>query len=222
MKKLYEYSTKMITYKDKKYPKKLTQINNFPFCLFYKGNIDIAKKKVLAIIGCREYSDYGKNIAIKFAYQLAINGITIITGGARGIDSFANIGALSAKKPSIVVLGNSLEYIYPPENKNLEEDILNNDGLVISEYLSGTKGNKFTFPERNRIISGLSDGVLIVEAKKESGALITADFALEQGKEVYTIPGNIMQPNSAGTNELIKQGAKVVTDINDILEDFKE
>ena len=210
----------MITYKEKRYPLKLREIENFPLCLFYKGNINLVKNKILAIVGSREYSKYGKNIAIKLAYQLSIKGVTIITGGARGIDSFANMGAIMAKRPSIMVLGNSLDYIYPPENKALEERVLESNGVIISEYIKGTRGNKLTFPERNRIISGLSDGVLVVEAKRNSGALITADFALEQGKEVYVVPGNITQPNSVGTNELIKQGAKMVTDIDDILEDF--
>lgn len=220
MKKIQEYKTKIITYKDKKYPEKLRNIREFPLCLFYKGNIELLNKKIIAIIGSRKYSEYGKYVTIKLSREIAKKEIIIVTGGARGIDSFANIGALIEGKPSIMVLGNSLDYIYPPENKELEEKVLNCNGLIISEYLNTTRGNKTTFPERNRIISGLSDGVLIVEAKKKSGALITADFALEQGKEVYTIPGNILNSNSEGTNELIKQGAKVVTSAYDIFDDY--
>lgn len=116
-----------------------------------------------------------------------------------------------------MVLGNSLEYIYPPENKDLEERILNNDGLLISEYMVGTKPSKYTFPERNRLISAISDGVLVVEAGIQSGALITVDFALDQGKNVFAIPGNITSKYSVGTNEIIKQGAKLITNIKDIL-----
>lgn len=178
------------------------------------------KNKIIGIIGCRDYSEYGKKIAMNFAYQLSNKGFTVITGGARGIDSFGNYGAIIAKKSSIIVLGNSLEYIYPPENKRLEERVLNEDGLIISEYINGICPNKYTFPQRNRIISALSDGIVVIEAKKESGTFITVDYALEQGKEVYAIPGNINQKNSEGTNELIKQGAKITTKIEDILEDF--
>ena len=144
-----------------------------------------------------------------------------MSGCARGIDSFAHKGSVKAGKPTIAVLGNGLNYIYPPENKELEEQILKNGGLIISEYPIGTKPSKETFPRRNRIISGLSDGVLVVEAKKKSGSLITVDYALEQGKNIYAIPGNIININSEGTNELIKQGAKIVTQINDILEDYR-
>lgn len=220
LRQFQEYKTQMITYKDENYPIKLKNIKDFPYCLFYKGNLDLINRKTIAIIGSRKCSEYGKNITKKLAQELAKRDIIVVTGGARGIDSYANIGALIAKRPSIIVLGNSLDYIYPPENKRLEELILNNGGLIVSEYLNQTRGNKMTFPERNRIISAISDGILIVEAKRKSGALITADLALEQGKEVYAVPGNILQLNSEGTNELIKQGAKVVTDVNDILEDY--
>lgn len=220
MKNILEYKTRMITYKDKEYPEKLRNITDCPLILFYKGNINLLNKKTIAIIGSRDCSEYGKKTAIKLAKELSSEDIVIVTGGARGIDSFANIGALISKKPSIIILGNSLDYIYPPENKQLEEEILNWGGLILSEYLNKTKGNKLTFPERNRIVSGISDGILVVEAKKKSGALITVDFALEQGKNVYSIPGNVSSIYSEGTNELIKQGAKVVTSKYDILEDF--
>ncbi len=143
-----------------------------------------------------------------------------MSGGARGIDSFAHKGSILAKKNTIAILGNGLDYIYPPENKILEDKIIENNGLIISEYPLGTKPSKYTFPARNRIISGISDGVLVVEAKEKSGTLITVDFALEQGKNIYAIPGNIDNVNTVGTNELIKQGAKLVSNINDILEDY--
>lgn len=220
MKKLEEYFTKKIIYTKDNYPNKLKQIKNYPIMLFYKGNIELLNTKCIAIIGNRDFSEYGKKIAIKFSYELASRGITIVTGGARGIDSFANMGANLANSPSIIVLGNSLEFVYPPENKELEEKVLNNNGLIISEYMPGTRGNKYTFPARNRIISAISDGILVIEAKKKSGTTITVDYALEQGKDIYAVPGNITHENSEGTNDLIKQGAKMATSINDILEDY--
>lgn len=143
-----------------------------------------------------------------------------MSGGARGIDSFAHQGTLDANKETIAILGNGIDYIYPPENKELEEKIIQTNGLLVSEYLIGTKPSKYTFPARNRIISGISDGILVIEAKEKSGTLITVDFALEQGKNVYAIPGNIDSKNAIGTNELIKQGAKLVTKPEEILEDF--
>ena len=220
MKKLKDYPTHIISYKNLDYPQKLKNIKRFPVCLFYKGNINILNNKTLAIIGSRKYSEYGKNVAIEMAYHLAKEGFTIVTGGARGIDSFANIGANKAKKPSVIVLGNGLDYIYPPENKELEEEVLNNDGLIITEFFNDIRGNKYTFPNRNRIISGLSDGVLVVEAKEKSGTAITVDYALDQGRDIYSIPGSVLEENCNGTNNLIKQGAKLVTSIQDIIEDF--
>lgn len=207
----------LLTNKSKKYPEKLAQISDSPTGLYYKGNIDLLNSRSIAIVGSRECSNYGKQMAVKFAYELAKLGFTIVSGGARGIDTFAHIGALAAGGRTIMVLGNSLEYIYPPENKDLEERILNNNGLLVSEYMVGTKPSKYTFPERNRLISAISDGVLVVEAGIQSGALITVDFALEQGKNVFAIPGNITSKYSVGTNEIIKQGAKLVTNMKDIL-----
>ena len=159
-------------------------------------------------------------MAVHFGYSLAKFGFTVISGGARGIDTFAIMAALAAGGSTILILGNSIEYIYPPENKELEEKVIKNNGLIISEYMAGTKPCKYTFPERNRLISGISNGVLVVEAGIDSGALITVDFALEQGKNIFTIPGNITSRFSIGSNELIKDGAKLVTKIEDILEEF--
>lgn len=212
---------KEINLESKEYPESLRRIYDPPQCLFCIGNLQLLNaRKKLAIIGCRDYSQYGKIISRKFAYELSKKGIVIVSGGARGIDSFSHEGCIIAKKETIAVLGNGLDYVYPPENKKLEEQIVKNNGLIISEYKTGTKPSKYTFPARNRIISGLADGVLVVEAKQKSGTLITVDFALEQGKNIYAIPGDITRTNTKGTNELIKQGAKIVTNINDILEDY--
>lgn len=221
IKNIQKYKLEVISCNDKEYPKQLKYISDYPICLYCKGNIDLLnEKKKIAIIGCRDYSKYGEKIAKEFAYKLAQENIVIVSGGARGIDSFAHQGTLKANRGTIVVLGNGLDYIYPPENKKLEEQVLQKNGLIISEYVIGTKPSKYTFPARNRIISGISDGVLVIEAKEKSGTLITVDFALEQGKNIYAIPGNIDSLNTKGTNELIKQGAKLVTKPEDILEDF--
>lgn len=222
IKNIQKYKLKVLSYKDKEYPKQLKYISDYPICLYCKGNIELLNKtKKIAIIGCRDYSKYGEKIAKEFAYKLAQENIVIVSGGARGIDSFAHQGTLNAHKETIVVLGNGIDYIYPPENRELEEQILQSNGLIISEYVIGTKPSKYTFPARNRIISGISSGVLVIEAKQKSGTLITVDFALEQGKNIYAIPGNIDNKNASGTNELIKQGAKLVTMPEEILEDFK-
>lgn len=221
IKNIQKYKLEVIACNDKEYPKQLKYVSDYPVCLYCKGNIGLlSEKKKIAIIGCRDYSKYGEKIAKEFAYKLAQENIVIVSGGARGIDSFAHQGTLNTDKGTIVVLGNGIDYIYPPENKNLEKQILQNNGLIISEYIIGTKPSKYTFPARNRIISGISDGVLVIEAKEKSGTLITVDFALEQGKNIYAIPGNIDSSNTKGTNELIKQGAKLVTTPEDILEDF--
>lgn len=215
------YDIKILSYNDEKYPENLKNVSTSPTKLYYMGNVDLLnKKRKIAIIGCREYSEYGKIVSEKFAYELAKLGFVIISGAARGIDSFSHKATLKTNVGTIAVLGNGLNYIYPPENKELEEKILENNGLIISEYDTGTRPSKYTFPARNRIISALSDGVLVIEARKNSGSQITVDFALDQGKNVYAVPGDITRINTEGTNELIKQGAKIVTCIGDILEDY--
>lgn len=210
----------IITIYDEYYPEKLKEIYDPPVMLYIKGKKEILKEKAVSIVGCRNSSKYGENISKKIAYNLSLNNINIVSGLAKGIDSFAHIGALEAKGKTIAVVGCGLDTVYPRENTNLFNNIIKQGGAVISEYVVGTKPLAYNFPRRNRIISGLSNSVIVVEAKEKSGTLITADFALEQGKEIYAVPGNIDNPNSYGTNELIKQGAKVLTSIKDILEDF--
>lgn len=210
----------IIYIEEETYPKKLKEIYDPPICLYIKGNKEILNNKSLAIIGCREYSEYGKGIAFKFAYDISKYKINIVSGLARGIDSFAHLGAINANEKTVAVLGNGLDMIYPKENTKIANDILSKGGVIITEYPLGKKPNKFTFPARNRIISGMSDGVLVIEAKERSGTLITVDFALEQGKDIFVIPGNIDSINSYGTNELIKQGAIVVTKKEDILDEI--
>lgn len=211
----------LLVYNNRQYPEKLRNITDCPICLFYKGNANLLHKRNIAIVGSRECSNYGRQLAVRFAYQLAKRGFGIVSGGARGIDTCAHLGAIAAGGGTILVLGNSLEYVYPPENKNLEDKILKNNGIIISEYFTGTRPNQYTFPQRNRIISALSDGVLVIEAQKQSGALITVDFALDQGKNVFAVPGSITSKYSEGSNNIIKQGAKVVTNLQDILEEYE-
>ena len=212
----------IIYIKDKEYPEKLKQIYDPPICLYVKGNKKILNNKSIAIIGCREFSEYGKYNAIRFANELSKNKINIVSGLAKGIDSFAHYGAIKAKEKTVAILGNGLDIIYPSENRRLAEEIINSGGAIISEYPLGTKPNKYTFPARNRIVSGISDVVLVIEAKKKSGTLITVDFALDQGREVCAIPGSIYSENSIGTNEIIKQGAMIVADTKDILKLFNQ
>lgn len=215
--KLDKSKIKVIRIEDENYPKKLKNIYSKPHILYILGNVNLLNDKSIAIIGCRDSTDYGKKTAFRFGYELAKKGICVISGFARGIDSYSHLGAVMARGKTIAVMGCGLDVIYPPENEKLYREILKNDGAIISEYPLGTKPQKHHFPARNRIISGLSDGVLVVEAKKRSGTMITVEHALDQGRDVFAIPGNINSNNSYGTNELIKEGAIPVTNIDDII-----
>lgn len=208
----------MITMFDNEFPKKLSGIYDSPVVLFARGNINLLKYKSVAIVGARDCSEYGKKVSRELAYDLSKQNICIISGLAKGIDKYAHIGALEACGKTIAVVGNGLDTIYPYENKNVYEEIIRNDGLIVSEYIIGTKPDKLNFPARNRIISALSEGIVVVEAKRKSGSLITADFGLEHGKEIFAVPGNINNVNSQGTNELIRQGANIVCKSSDITE----
>lgn len=215
-----KYKVIKIDLNSKYYPEKLKNINGKPRELYCLGNLELLNHKSIAVIGSRNYSNYGKRAAIEFSYNLAKENICIVSGMARGIDSFAHEATLKSKGKTIAVLGSGLDVIYPKENIKLYEDIIKNDGLIISEYLLGTPPRKQNFPARNRIISGLSDGVLVIEARKNSGTNITVDFALEQGKDVFVIPGDIYSKTSDGTNFLIKEGAIPVTNYKDILDNI--
>ena len=207
-----KYNVIKVEFNSKFYPERLKNIYSPPKQLYCLGNIELLHyERNLAIIGSRNYSLYGEKATKDFAFNLAKDDICIVSGLARGIDSFAHIAALNAKGKTIAVLGSGFDNIYPKENFKLVERIIKNGGLVITEYPLGSKPLSQHFPARNRIISGLSDGVLVVEAKKKSGTNITVDFALEQGKNVYVIPGNIYSKTSDGTNFLITEGAIPVT-----------
>lgn len=209
---------KIITCNNKKYPKEIKNIYDYPILIYAKGNLELLNKKSISIVGCRNCSEYGKNVAQRFGYLLARKNYCIVSGMAKGIDSYAHKGALIAKGNTIAVLGSGVNYIYPEENKKIYEEILNKNGLIISEYGINTKPTPENFPKRNRIISGLSEKILVVEAMKKSGSIITAELAAEQGKNVYAIPGNITSINSNGTNELIKDGAILVSSLEDIID----
>ncbi len=209
---------KVITLKDDKYPFLLKEIYDPPPVLYFKGTTPLSPHSI-AIVGSRKASAYGKNVAAKFARELAAVDINIVSGMARGIDSCAHKGALEAKGFTIAVLGCGIDIVYPPENTGLMKDIVES-GCVISSFPLGTPPQGANFPARNRIISGLSLGTLVVEAAKKSGSLITADFSLEQGREVFAVPGSIFNPYSSGTHKLIKQGAKLVENVEDILDEL--
>ena len=218
MEMLYKKGIQYIVLKDKNYPKILKNIYDPPPILYYKGK-NIFHNINLAVIGSRRSTSYGKRVAEKISYSLSQKGFTIVSGMARGIDSYGHKGALRATGKTIAVLGSGLDHIYPPENNDLFEQI-QKKGAVISEFPPDTKPLSGNFPRRNRIISGLSRGVIVIEAAQRSGSLITAGQALEQGREVFAIPGNINRPQSKGTNNLIREGAKIVTKIEDILEEI--
>ncbi len=210
----------IILMKDREYPQILKQIYDPPISLYCKGNKKILNEQAIGIVGCRRATEYGKKVAKYFAYHLAKQEINIVSGLAKGIDSYAHIGAICAqmegnKGKTIAILGNGLDSIYPKENQRLAEQIIKEGGAILSEYPLGTKPDKMNFPARNRIISGITKGVLVVEAKEKSGSLITVDFALEQGREVFVVPGNINSVNSVGTNKLIQQGGRLVMNYSD-------
>ena len=178
----------MITIRDKEYPQKLLNIYDAPVVIFVLGNTKNLDNLSIAIIGSRECSEYGRNVARRIAYSLSKYNINIISGLAKGIDASAHLGTIQAKQRTVAVVGTGLDIVYPAENKKLANEIIKNDGTIISEYIIGTKPEKINFPARNRLISALCDGVLVVEAREKSGTFITVDFALEQGKNVYAIP----------------------------------
>lgn len=220
--RISEYLSKekieFIMYDNNAYPAPLRNICNPPIGLFIKGTMPIIEDGI-AIIGARKASEYGKTVAYKFSYELAARGITVVSGMARGIDSSAHKGCIEGKGYTIAVMGSGFKNIYPRDNIELFNNIINN-GCAVTEFMPDEMPYPVHFPMRNRIISGLSKYVLVVEAGDRSGSLITATLALEQGKDVFAVPGNIYSPNSIGTNKLIKDGAKVIINIDDILEEY--
>lgn len=208
----------IVTSQDPLYPSQLLNTYDYPAFLYVKGHLKEDDVNV-AVVGSRTASTYGKFTTERLCRELVLRGITVISGLARGIDSAAHRGALSGKGRTIAVLGCGLDIVYPPENEKLFDEI-SLQGALISEFPFGTPPNAPNFPARNRIISGISLGVVVVEASEKSGSLITARIALEQGREVFAVPGSIDSSGSRGTNKLIKQGAKLIENVEDILEEI--
>jgi DNA processing protein len=206
----------ILTINDPEYPVLLKEIYDPPFLFYYKGKINFNDISI-SIVGTRNPSLYGLKMAEKFAFELASYNFTIVSGLARGIDTSAHAGALRANGKTIGVMGSGFKNFYPPENKKLEKDIIKN-GAIITEFPSYTLPEKYNFPKRNRIISGLSKGLIVIEAGPRSGALITANFALEQGRDVFALPGRVDTLYSKGTNRLLKDGAILIEDVKDVLE----
>ena len=220
--KYLEYMIKnkieLIEISSDKYPTKLKEIYDPPIALYAKGNIEVLNStNPIAMVGGRNCSYYGKKVALELSEFLSNKEINIISGLARGIDTYSHMGCLKGKGKTIAVLGSGLNEIYPSENTILAREIVHNGGIILSEYALGVKPNRLNFPARNRIISGLSNKIVIIEARKNSGSIITADYALDQGKEIYVVPGNINSKMSEGSNELIKEGANILTSYEELI-----
>ena len=210
---------RLVTYGSESYPRLLREIGDPPLVLYVRGDVDVVSQHAVAIVGTRRPTAYGSSVAHRLACDLAQRQLVIVSGLARGIDSGAHRGALEAKGKTVAVLGSGVDVIYPRENKRLAEQVVES-GALISEFPLGTAPTPENFPIRNRIISGLALGVVIVEAAEYSGSLITARLASEQNREVYGVPGNITSAQSFGPNLLIKQGAKLVDQWLDVIEEF--
>ncbi|MGB9919450.1 MAG: DNA-processing protein DprA [Moorellales bacterium] len=207
------------TWEDPEYPPQLREIGDPPLVLYVCGQDLPPQTPLVAVVGTRRATAYGRQVARKLARELAEAGIGVVSGLALGVDSMAHLGALEAGGFTVGVLGCGPDVVYPPENARLYEAVASR-GVLVTEYPLGTQPRPWHFPARNRIISGLTLGVVVVEAGSRSGALITADLALEQGREVFAVPGPVTSPYSQGCNELIKQGAKLVQTVADILEEY--
>jgi len=216
-----EKDVRLVTLVDAEYPNLLREIDDPPLALYVRGRLPIDPARSIAIVGTRRGTRYGKMVAGRFASQLALKGLTIVSGLAAGIDTAAHQGVIDVGGITVAVLGCGLDYPYPKRNQPLLQKIVET-GTAISEYPLGMRPAKWTFPQRNRILAGLSRGVLVVQAPERSGSLITARLALEQGREVFAVPGNINSLTSAGSNRLIKQGAQLVDNVDEILAEFPD
>lgn len=219
--KLHKECVEYICIDNKDYPNNLKHIHNAPKVLFYKGDISILNKNInIAMVGARKSTDYGINCAKRIGKSLSDVGVNVISGLAMGIDYYSHIGALNGEAKTIAVLGSPVNNPLPKQNVKLAQKILDDGGLVLSEYKMNDRIFPSNFSNRNRIISGISDGVIVVEAAEKSGALITVEFALEHGKNVFAVPGNINSYMSRGCHKIIKEGAKLIENIDDILNEY--
>ena len=220
MHQIREFGAAVLTLDDQEYPTQLREIHDPPTALYVWGKLEPRDRHAIGVVGSRRTSHYGLECAKKLSYQIAHSGLTVVSGLARGIDTAAHQGALAAKGRTVAVLGAGLNHLYPAENQALAEKIATS-GALVTEFPMDTTPDRQTFPMRNRIISGWGFGLLVVEAGYNSGALISASQAAEQGRNLYAIPGPIDRPTSHGTNRLIQQGAKLVMSVGDILEDVQ-
>ena len=220
LKRIEEFGCRVLTQDDEAYPALLRQIYDPPVVLYVKGELLAKDKNSVGMVGSRMTTHYGIEVARKLAYQLAYTGVTVVSGGARGIDSAAHQGALSAKGRTVAVLGTGINICWPAENKVLFDRISEN-GALITQFPFSRPGDKQSFPIRNRIVAGMTLGTVVVEANLTSGALITANFANEYGRQVFAVPGRIDSPRSKGCHDLIKKGAKLCEGIEDILTEFE-
>ena len=218
--KAVEAGAKIISLSDPEYPSRLKEIYDPPVVLFVKGSVEVLAQPGIAMVGTRHPTPYGSGMAERLSTDLAARGLVIISGLARGVDTASHRGAVAAKGKTVAVLGTGIDVMYPRENTRLAEQILALGGALISEFPVGTSPTPQNFPIRNRIISGMSAGVLVVEAAEYSGTRITSRCALEQNRDVYAVPGNVTNKNSWGPNTLIKQGAKLVATWEDVWEEL--
>lgn len=219
-KKLGDLKINVVVSTDKEYPQNLSGLNGSPLVLYYKGKLSKKDVNSVAVIGSRKMSLYGREVAEKFSSELAANGVVVISGLARGVDTVAHQSALKNGGRTIAVLGNSLDSIYPPENRLLSEEIVKSGGALISELPLGSATLPANFPIRNRIVSGMSLAVLVIEGAEKSGTLLTAAHAAEQGKTVFAVPGQITTPQSFVPLLLLRNGARIAVSTNDILEEL--
>jgi DNA processing protein len=220
MEKATGMNAAIITFQDPLFPGRLLHIYDCPFLLYVRGDLE-GMDVAVAVVGSRKASAYGKYTTERLARELALKGVTVVSGMARGIDASAHRGALAVKGKTVAVLGSGLDVVYPSENEALYHEIYGSGGAVVTEYSFGTRPNAPNFPARNRIISGMSLGVVVVEATEKSGSLITARIALEQGRDVFAVPGGIDEAGARGTNRLIKEGAILVESVDDILAEIE-
>ena len=207
-----KYNIQIVNYLHKYYPENLRNIYDMPVVFYAIGNLERLRERSVAIVGARQCSEYGRYVARELAKDIVGNGVNVVSGLAMGIDAEAHMGAGGN---TVAVLGSGINVVYPKDNVGLAKEIVRKGGVIMTEYPIGEKPERLNFPNRNRLISGLAEAVIVVEAGERSGSLITADFALEQGKEVYAVPGNITSPTSVGTNQLIYDGAVPIVDLKD-------
>ena len=220
LKRIQEFGCHVLIQSDEEYPASLREIYDPPLVLYVKGALTAKDKNAVAMVGSRMTTHYGVEAARKLAYQLAYVGVTVVSGGARGIDTASHQGALAAKGRTVAVLGTGINIVFPPENRDLFERIAGS-GAVITQFPFNRNGDRQTFAIRNRIVAGMTLGAVIVEADMNSGALITANFAIEYGRQVFAVPGRIDSPRSKGCHDLIKKGAKLCEGAEDILSEFE-